>query len=232
MNTEISNYINEQFKSAPKTKKALELKEELIANAQEKLADMIAGGHNEQDSIAVVINSIGNVRELFPDLLDGDNNPTGYDREDLAMRKKFAIIKAISASLFALATVIFLTLSFIEESYFFDFTESGVTLLLLGKLAAGLMCIVAVGMLTYANHMMPQYRRKQDDIVEEYKEWKSQSARRKAVRGSISMIIWLTATILFFLISFATMAWHITWILFLAAACAEAIATLLYNIKE
>jgi hypothetical protein len=68
--------------------------------------------------------------------------------------------------------------------------------------------------------------------VEEYKEWKSQSSRRKAIRGSISMIIWLTATILYFLISFTTMAWHITWLVFIAAACAEAIATLLFNIKE
>ncbi|MDR0948911.1 MAG: hypothetical protein LBM69_05300 [Lachnospiraceae bacterium] len=231
MNTEIRIYINEQFKTAPKTKKALELKEELIANAEEKLADMLAQGHDEKDSVAVVIHSIGNVRELISDLLEFEDAQPYIAAEDTTMRKKFAIMKSISASLFALAAILFLFSFYIHDSYYLQ-GERGTFYFGLVTLLAGILFIVSVGMLTYANHMMPPYRRKQDDMVEEYKEWKSQSSRRKAVRGSISSIIWLITVIMYFLVSFTTYEWQITWLIFIAGACAEAIVTLLFNIRE
>jgi energy-coupling factor transporter transmembrane protein EcfT len=232
MNTAIRNYINEEFKTAPKTKRALELKEELIANAEEKLTDLIAQGHDEDDSAEVVIHSIGNVKELFPDLEDTEAPLSMNATDELTQRKKYATIRAISTSLLILAAIIFLTSAVMYDSLELTGIWSGINLGVLGFILGGLLCIIPAAMRTYANYMMPSYQKRRDDIVEEYKEWKSQSARHKSIRHNISTIIWLLTTILYFIISFTTAAWYITWVIFLAAGCVEAIVTLLYSLKE
>lgn len=42
MNAKIREYIDRLFEDAPKTRKALEMKEEMISNAEEKFADFIS----------------------------------------------------------------------------------------------------------------------------------------------------------------------------------------------
>ena len=70
MKEKIRKHINGLFTEAPKTRKAMELKEEMIQNTIEKYEDLIAEGHKEEDAFRIVVGSIGDVTELFEDLKD------------------------------------------------------------------------------------------------------------------------------------------------------------------
>ena len=49
------------------------------------------------------------------------------------------------------------------------------------------------------------------------------------VKNAVSSVIWLIATILYFLISFGTGAWYITWLIWLIAPCVQTVVNLLMN---
>ena len=44
------------------------------------------------------------------------------------------------------------------------------------------------------------------------------SDKEKLIRRSVHSILWLLITSIYFIISFATSAWHITWVIFLIGA--------------
>ena len=68
MNERIRKYIDELFADAPKTRKAMEWKEEVVVNTMDKYRDLINEGYNEEDAWQMVIHSIGDVTELFEEL--------------------------------------------------------------------------------------------------------------------------------------------------------------------
>ena len=68
MNERVKRYLDELFEDAPKTRKAMELKEEMMQNSMEKYQDLLSDGWSEEDAYKNVIGSIGDVTELFEDL--------------------------------------------------------------------------------------------------------------------------------------------------------------------
>ena len=48
MNKKITEYVNELFAGTPQTAKVLEIKEELLADLNDKYQDLLAGGKSEQ----------------------------------------------------------------------------------------------------------------------------------------------------------------------------------------
>lgn len=222
MQDKIRNYIHELFTEAPKTRKAMDLKEEMTQNTIEKYEDLIREGYPEEDAFQNVIHSIGDVTELFPDL--EDQNFLILPEKD---RRKKALLKAISVGLYILAGVVFIFFQFIESVSFAY--EVG----LLGLVIAGAICIFPTCMLVYAANMYPNYqKRKEENLVELYKEAKYSNNQEKAVRTSISAIIWTLTLVLYFIISFTTSAWYITWVIFLIGACVQAVAELLFSLKN
>ena len=69
-------------------------------------------------------------------------------------------------------------------------------------------------------------------MVEKYKEDKSSRKRENSIKGAVSTIVWMLVLILYFVISFTTMAWYITWVMFLIGGCAQAIVELVFSIRK
>ena len=69
-------------------------------------------------------------------------------------------------------------------------------------------------------------------MVEDYKEWKSDAGRDKEIRKAISSIIWTVTVVVYLFVSFITMMWYITWIIFLIALCIEALVQLLFSLRK
>ena len=81
--------------------------------------------------------------------------------------------------------------------------------------------------------MYPNYKkRKEESLVELYKEARYSSNQEKAIKRSVSVIIWTIILVSYFIISFATDAWYITWVIFLIGACAQAVSELIFSIKR
>ena len=223
MNETIKKYIDELFADAPKTRKALELKEEMAQNTIEKYQDLVAEGYQEEDAYHIVINSIGDVTELFEDLKE--RNPLSLSKED---RKKKAALTAAAVGIYLFAGVIFLVFMIVNESFYFIHLDLG----LVGLAVTALVCIPPTCMLVYAAHMYPDFKKGEDSLVETYKENLHIRNREKAVQTSIDVIIWMLTITLYFIISFATFAWHVTWIAFLIGGCIQAITALIFSLRR
>ena len=138
------------------------------------------------------------------------------------------MIPDIAVGMYIFAGAVFFFFGMISEitrNYRYDLAALGFVLALL-------ICIAPTVMLVYAANMYPGYTKKEkDDMVELYKEAKYSSNKEKAVRRSINSIIWTLTLVLYFIISFTTYNWHISWIIFLIAACVQAIVKLIFELK-
>lgn len=223
MNERIVRHMDMLFDAAPRTRKTLELKQEMTQNANDKYQDLLAEGYSDEDAYQNVIGSIGDVSELFEDL----EERTPYTMSE-ADRKKKALITSISVGIYIFAGVVFFLCQWIEEMPGSEFMNYGT----LGLVLAAAICIVPTCLLVYVSNLYPDYKKEDDSMVEEYKEVTSTNKREKAVVGAVSTIIWTLTMVLYFIISFATGAWYVTWVIFFMAGCAEAIAVLVINAKK
>ena len=224
MKEKIRQHFNEIFEEAPKTRKALDLKQEMIQNAMDKYDDMVADGYSEEDAYRNVIESIGDVNELFPEV--EEKNLFTLPEED---RKKKAMLTAVAVGLYIFAGAVFFFFGCIDGTV----AHHGFSLGQMGLVIALLICIAPTIMLVYAANMYPDYTKKEEnDMVERYKEARYSRNRTTAVRRSINSIIWTLAVVLYFLISFETFDWEITWIIFPMALCVQSIVRLIFSLRE
>lgn len=224
MNERMRAHIEALFVKAPKTRKAYELKEELLANSEERYQDLVASGVSPEDAFKHVISSIGNVDELFRELEDLDEK----DRVEMEERlNKNAIIKSIAIGLYIFGVVVFFACAFTNGRLLprIDMAAMGIVLMLL-------IDIIPTCMLIYIGARYPKYHRKEDTIVEEFKEWKSDSLKNRSVKNAALAVLWTFILLIYFAVSFFTFAWYATWIIFLAGACFHAIIELLFRLKE
>lgn len=223
MKERIRKHIDGLFKDAPKTRKAMELKEEMIQNTLEKYQDLIGEGYQEEDAYQNVVNSIGDVTELFGELEEKNllNLP-----EDL--RRRRAMLKTIAVGLYIFAGAMFITGMVVVDFYFYMMQEAG----MLVFVATICLCIPPTCMLVYAANMYPAFSKKEENLVETYKEAVHARNKRKAVKVSVGVTIWIVTITIYFIISFATCKWDVTWITFLIGACAQAISELVFNLRR
>ena len=142
-------------------------------------------------------------------------------------RRKKAVLTALSVGLYVFAGVVFFLFVWMD-----GFLRLRTDLSTLGLVIAAAVCIPPTCILVYVANLSPDYKKREDSLVEEYKERSSSSKRERAIRSSVSTIIWMATIILYFLVSFMTFAWYITWVIFLMGACAQAISVLVFSIRS
>lgn len=224
MKEKIRQHFNQIFAEAPRTRKALDLKQEMMQNAMDKYDDMVADGHSEEDAYKNVIESIGDVSELFPEM--EERNLLTLSEHD---RKKKATLTAAAVGMYIFAGVVFFGVSLLGGMMRVSYVDVGS----LGLVIALLICIAPTVMLVYAANMYPGYtKRGQESMVESYKEARHRINQEKAVRRSTYSILWTLTVALYFIISFATDYWEFTWIIFLIAVCIQSIIRLIFSMRE
>ncbi len=224
MDEKLRAHIEKLFENAPGTRKAFELKEELLANSKERYQDLVADGVSPEDAYKHVISSIGNVSELFHGL---EELPQESYQDSEEKRKKYAIVKTAAVGIYLFSFVLFMALMVVD-----GFVYSNVDISNLGLVLMFLIDIIPTCMLVYISSIYPKYKRKSDTVVEEFKEWNDNSRKVKSIKGSVIFIGWALIVLLYFIISFATYAWYVTWIIFLAGICVHAMIELLFRLKE
>ncbi|MDL2236337.1 permease prefix domain 1-containing protein [Christensenellaceae bacterium OttesenSCG-928-K19] len=214
MEERLKKYVDNLFADAPKTKKAVELRQEIYTNLVEKYQDLLKTGATQDEAYEIVKNSIGNVDELIDSLYERSEE----DKAEMEITKrKRAKYNAVSASLY-IASPIFI-IAFAAGGYWLP----GVILLLA--------CIAAAtGIRIYSNTVFnTAYEKMDDTMVEEFKEWKAENKEKVQKKNVYSGTMWLIIVIIYFLISFTTMAWGVTWLIFLVGAAIEQIIKIQIN---
>lgn len=58
------------------------------------------------------------------------------------------------------------------------------------------------------------------------------SGQRKAIKGSVSGLIWTLTLVLYFIVSFSLGIWHISWVIFLIAAAVDSLISLIFQLSN
>lgn len=208
----IKEYVNELFENVPKSRRTEEFKEELLANLLDKYYDLLENNECDETAYNKVIASIGNIDDLF------ERDVVKMTKESWD-RKRSAKITAIAVMMYILCPVSVIVLETVGME------TLGIVIMF---------CLIAgaTGLLIYNNMTKPQYLKQDDTLVEEFKEWKSTTTKTRRVRNSISSAMWAIITALYLIISFTTMAWNITWIIFVIGAAIEKVIKAYFEYKE
>jgi hypothetical protein len=217
MNERIKAHIEGLFQSAPKTKKIIELKEEIMSNCNCKYEDLVAGGATPDEAFKTVVAGIGDVSDLITQLETGISPDAHLVEQG---KKRSALQVSLAIGLFILSPSFFVVFSWLKLSY---------------ELALFLMfaCIATgVGLLIYNSMTKVEYNKADDTMVEEFREWKVQKDQKNSLRSNLSAILWPLLLISYFLISFTTQAWYITWVIFIAGVMIEGIISVIFDIGK
>ena len=210
------NFIESLFEDAPKNKQTIELKEEMLQNLIDKYNDLVDSGKSSEAAYNIATASIGDIHELIRQIEKREENNPLFEQNYDKGRKRFALLLSISVMLYILCVVPVILL---EDS-------------VLGVVIMFVMAAIATGLILYNNMTKPKYLKKDSTVVEEFKEWKANSTEKNTLYQSITKVMWSCITILYFIVSFLTMAWHITWIIFLIGSAIQGIIRAIFELKK
>lgn len=210
--------VEELFENAPKTNRANELKEEILANLIDKYNDLLASGKSEDEAFNSAMAGIGDVDELIKGLKEQD--VLNYEQAQ-KNRQKSALVLSVSIGLYIMSIVVLILVS----EVFPNNDVLGVCLMLT-------IDAVATGLIVYNAASRPKYIKADESIVEEFKEWKSATSSQREILKSIRSIAWLIIVALYFVLSFAFGIWAYSWIIFIIGAAVERIITLTFELRK
>ena len=216
MKDKLRNFIESLFEDAPKNKQTIELKEEMLQNLIDKYNDLVDSGKSSEAAYNIATASIGDIHELIRQIEKREENNPLFEQNYDKGRKRFALLLSISVMLYILCVVPVILL---EDS-------------VLGVVIMFVMVAIATGRILYNNMTKPKYLKKDSTVVEEFKEWKANSTEKNTLYQSITKVMWSCITILYFIVSFLTMAWHITWIIFLIGSAIQGIIRAIFELKK
>lgn len=207
----IREYVESLFADAPKTAGASDLKEEIIGNLEEKYDDLTAGGMSAEEALESVKSNIGNVEELIAGLKGPEDTDEKEERERKG--RKAATLNAVAIALYILSPALLIALALMNEP--------GIGIIVM------IACIAAAtGIKVYGNSVYPKYKKSDDSMVEDFKEWQSEKQMKKEKKNSYSSLLWSIIVVVYLVVSFTTFAWHITWLIFPIGAIVEKIISI------
>lgn len=227
MEYRIRAYVDELFQSAPRTQRAYELKVELTQNLLDKYFALLSEGKSQDDAYNLTVMSIGDVQELFAGLTeDAPPEPPVPQAVPVPGCSRSALVVTIAVMLYILSVVPLIVLSALFGGYG-DGAVLGVAMMFV-------MIACATGLLIY-NHMTKPKAQPYvmpGTVVQDFKEWQSGKSQKKQLMKSIRAAYWPLVLALYFLLSFGTGKWYITWVLFLIAPAVDSIISAVLSLQD
>jgi len=221
MEDKLRRYVDGLFARTVPTKKAVELKEEMLQNLHDKYNDLISEGKAPEAAYNIAIAGIGDVSGLLAELEAEAPEPADAAIYEEA-RAKSAMRTAIAVMAIILSSLPLIILGMLHNRYR---VEIGLPIMLITIASA-------VGLLVYNNMTKPRYNRNSDTMVDQFREWQSGTDIRKKLRRAISAALWSVLMALYFILSFLTDWWHLTWIIFIIGAAIEAFINIFFTLKK
>lgn len=213
MREQLIQYVQLLFAAAPE---AEEIKEEILQNTLDRYDDLVAQGKSPEAAYRLAISGIGDINEILGSMPKSETpqytyhrpQPTKQGETDTPIKKT---MRAIAVALYILCALPLIVLS-----------EMGMdTIGLCGTLA-----IVAVATVLIILGKKPE------QAPDAFQEKTTPSNPREELHKSIGGVIWAIGLAVYFIISFATNAWYITWILFPIIGSVQGLVKAIMDLKE
>lgn len=210
MREQLEQYVNLLFAGAGDCE---DIKQEILQNTLDRYDDLIAEGKVPEAAYRLAITGIGDVNEI----LGVKAAPTPAYRgapvaaekpdHDTPMKK---LLRAVAIGLYILCPVPLFVLS-----------ELGMSTLGL----CGLLAIVAVA--TVLIVLGGKKEKQEDQHIAQAKLTPQQELNK-----SIGNLVWVIGLAVYFIISFFTDAWHITWLVFPITGAVQGLVKAILDLKE
>jgi uncharacterized membrane protein YphA (DoxX/SURF4 family) len=217
MNKRIEDHVNALFANMPKENYVLDIKEELLANLNDKYNDLITSGKSEDEAYALVISGIGDINNLLGDL---GQSPQYQPLEIAKNQQTRGIIISIGIALYVL--------SIIPVIWFGQIGRTNIGVILMFTI-----CAVATGFVVFGNTISKsKYTKADNSFVEKYKEKVVCDNNRRKLMDAITSSLWTLIVVFYFALSFITHWWHITWVIFIFGACVQQVIDYSFSTPE
>lgn len=223
MNKKIKNYVDVLFNDIPNTRKASELKEEILSNLNEHFEEHMREGKGENQAYTEALADLGDVDSLLKDLA-----PEREIQEKLDVYRKFrARNTSVAVVLYILGAIALIGPAGLCSVFGFgNEDKAGI----LGLIALLIFAAIATGIIIYTNMSVPQ------DVEPFLKQKKTSEFDTSTEKGkllkAIMEIYWLIVTIIYLAVSFMTHSWAYSWLIWLIAAAVQKAIYLFADVNE
>jgi hypothetical protein len=211
MNKRIEEHVEKLFAGTPPEPKIMEIKEELLADLNDKYQDLLAGGKSDEEAYAIVISGIGDINDLLrPYIGSGPFSSAEAERK----HNLGSIFISIGVAGFVLSL-----------SILFLFAQFG--LAQIGMALMFLFLAISAGLAIYGGNILNAHYQKRDaSFVEQYKEKATEDERSRKLQKAVNSAIWPLIVVIYLAVSYVTWRWDITWIIFLVGASVQQFITM------
>lgn len=210
MREQLIQYVNLLFAGAAECE---EIKQEILQNTLDRFDDLVEQGKSPEAAYRLAISGIGDINEILGSApvrttssgIDPIQEITPEPPEDIKRKK----IRAVAVAMYILCAL---------------------PLIILGDLGFDKLGLcLTLALVACATYLMLITSKKDD---EDSAEEKQKEEIKHPMKESIGNIIWVVGLIAYFVISFSTGAWYITWLLFPIMACARGLSDAIIDLKE
>ena len=211
MREQLIQYVNLLFAGA---QDCADTQQEILQNILDRYDDLIAQGKTPEAAYRLAISGIGDINEILggkPEYAAVMQSPPPEETDtgDSSFKK---IIRAVAIGLYILCPIPLIILS-----------EMGMdTIGLCGTIS--LVAIATILILLGRKKTVVIERKEEDDSV--------QRSPRQELRKGVNSLIWAIGLAVYFIISFATMAWYVTWVIFPIIAAIQGLVRAILDLVE
>ena len=204
MRERLIEYIDRLFSGAALTMRNAEIREEILQNTLEHYDDLLSEGKSEQEAYDTVIQGIGDVRPLVEPSGSAAYSGAATASEPQPSAQEFSADKAHPGLRAATGSIWLLTTAL----YFVLSFATGAWHL------TWILFLIAPAVSSILNAVLDA------------------KSHPGSGRGAVIAALWLLTTAFYFVLSFTTRAWHLTWIVFLIAGAATGLIRAIFDLKK
>ena len=209
MREQLIQYVNLLFAGAPDSD---EIRQEILQNTLDRYDDLISQGKTPEAAYRLAISGIGDVNEILGNsksaYAESPKHTQPPKQEEYQDDKETRTIKAWAIGLYICSPI---PLFILSE---FGLATLGLCLTLL-LIAAATIRLLMIRKPNENETVHIKSKRPHDEL-----------------KHAISGIVWGAGVALYFLISFLTHAWYITWIIFPLCGCIQGLINAIIDLKE
>lgn len=211
MREQLIQYVNLLFAGAPDSE---DIKQEILQNTLDRFDDLVSQGKSPEAAYRLAISGIGDINEVLgtaPATAQTQTVKEAIHKEVEDIRRKK--LRAVAIALYILCAI--------PVILFGEANTEFVNVL-------GLcLTLVMVAFATYLIIITGKKDADDDEIKERAKQTPQQELKK-----SIGSLIWAIGLALYFIVSFVSGAWYITWIIFPIMACVRGLVNAIIDLKE
>jgi F0F1-type ATP synthase assembly protein I len=186
----------------------------------ERFEEYIRDGKTENQAYSLAITSLGDIDELLAGVMPSDE----FVKHVNYFRRRNAKYIAIGVAMYIISAAFLIGL--VGLGVLLDNPE---VYSIVGVIVLLLISAVATGLIIYSNMSTPlEYK---DYSKESKMEFSNLDVKHARILNNILTIYWTIIAFIYLAISFTTMLWGITWIIWVLASVFQAILKLVFEIK-